>query len=165
MAKIPLEEFSKLTQGRIGLLPLSILTKDGRKREVLDDVVTKLQEAQQPALLPVTKLLSGLVFTSEEDQEWLLWRFKMVEKLKDTWTYKEMTGEAREEGKTEGLRQAVAEVVQARFPEIAPFAQKQVAPVHDTSLLLSLLVKISTVPTIQEAIQVLMTVENAENTN
>lgn len=66
----------------------------------------------------------------------------------------------REEGKLEGLRQAVVDVVQERFPEIVAFAQKQVEGVEDLTLLRQLNVKMSTAQTIQEAIQLLIAADS-----
>jgi len=89
----------------------------------------------------------------------------MLKELRDTWTYKAMTKEAREEGKIEGLRQAVVDVVQERFPEIAAFAQKQVDLIEDAALLRRLNVKMSSTQTVQEAVQMLITVDRDEKKN
>jgi flagellar biosynthesis/type III secretory pathway protein FliH len=71
--------------------------------------------------------------------------------------------EGLEKGREEGLRalrQAVVDVVQERFPEIAAFAQKQVEGMEDLTLLRHLIVKMSIAPTIQEAVQSLATTDN-----
>ena len=104
---------------------------------------------------PFTKLLASLVLASEPDQELIAWRFnKMGDKLRETWAYQEIL----KEGKLEALRQVIQDVVQARFPEIVPYAKKQIEGIEDTEILLRLNVKMSTVQTVEEALQYLLTV-------
>src|SRR5258708_6562597 len=44
-----------------------------------------LQVAEKNELLPITQLLASLVFTSELDKEWIIWRFnKMSDILRET---------------------------------------------------------------------------------
>src|SRR5260370_41396465 len=119
-------------------MPLLILTKDGATHEVMEEVVTALEAAENIELLSVTKLLAGLVFTSDEDQQWIERIFAMYnDALEQTPTYQKLLQKGREEGlekgREEGLRQAVVDVVQDRFPEIASFAQKQVEGLEDTT--------------------------------
>ena len=87
-------------------------------------------------------------------------------------TYQRLVKKGREEGLEEGLqkclealRQTVVDVVQERFPEIAILAQKQVAGVEDTTLLRHLIVKMSTVQTVQEAIQLLISIDGDAKKN
>src|SRR5262249_15338589 len=68
LGRIPTEEFRQV--GLIGLLPLLVLTRDGATHQV-EEVVEKLEAARKVELLSVTKLLAELVFTSQEDQEWI----------------------------------------------------------------------------------------------
>src|SRR5713226_1073913 len=67
--------------GRVGLLPLLILTKDGARHEVVEEVITGLEVAEQFNLLPITKLLASLVFKSEADQNWLEGRFAVLNEI------------------------------------------------------------------------------------
>jgi hypothetical protein len=159
LAKIPTEEFRKM--GLKGLLPLLILTREGARHEVVEEVVEELEAAEEYDLLVITQLLASLVFASEEDRQWIIWRFsKMAEKLRDTWAYKELTKEGREEGRRQGellaLRQAVVDLVQARFPELTAYAQKQVEKIEDLTLIRSLIVKVGTAATVQETAQSLI---------
>ncbi len=75
-------------------------------------------------------------------------------------TYQKLVKQGREEGKLEGLRQAVMDVVEEHFPEIVAFAQKQVEGMEDLTLLRQLNVKMGTAQTIQEAIQLLIVADN-----
>lgn len=145
-----------------GLLPLLILTKDGATREVVEEVIAGIEAAGKQELLPITKLLASLVFTSGPDKEWIIWRFKqMSDVLRETWAYQEIL----QEGELRALRQVFQDVVQERFPEIAPFAKKQVDGIEDTDILRRLNVKMSTVQTVEEALQYLLALSKDEKKN
>ena len=145
--------------GLKGLLPLLILTKGGATREVVEEVISGLQAAEKEELLPITKLLSSLVFTNELDREWIIWRFdKMSDILRETWAYQEIM----QEGEIRGLHQAVQDVIQERFPEILPYTKKQLEGIQDAEKLRHLIVKMSTVRTAEEAFQYLFTIGSEE---
>ncbi len=171
LANIPTDEFRQM--GLVGLLPLLILTKDGATHQVMDEVIAGLEAAEKPELLPIVRLLAELVFTSGGDLEWIERIFAMHDEIfAQTPTYQRLVKKGREEGLEEGLqkglealRQTVVDVVQERFPEIAILAQKQVAGVEDTTLLRHLIVKMSTVQTVQEAIQLLISIDSNAKKN
>jgi flagellar biosynthesis/type III secretory pathway protein FliH len=188
LAKIPIEEFRKLRL--VGLSPLLLLTRGGAKREVVEEIIERLDEAKKPGLLLVTELLASLALPGDEDQEWIKWRFsEMFDQLRETKVYKELTKESLQEGLQKGLqeglqkglqeglqkglqegelrggRQVVVDVVRERFPELAPLVQKQVEAVTDAALLRRLIVKMSTASTLQEAVQLLVTLVNDEQKN
>jgi predicted transposase YdaD len=145
-----------------GLLPLLILTKGGATREIVEEVISGLQVAEKKELLPITQLLASLVFTSELDREWITWRFnKMSDILRETWAYQEIM----KEGELRARHQDVLDVIQARFPEILPYAKKQMEGIEDTELLRHLNVKMSTAQTAEEALQYLLTVGKEEKQN
>jgi hypothetical protein len=105
-----------------------ILTKDGATHEVVEEVIAGIEAAEKRDLLPITKLLASLVFTSESDKEWIIWRFnKMSDILRETWAYQEIV----QEGELRVLHQALLDVVQARFPEILPYTKKQTEGIED----------------------------------
>jgi hypothetical protein len=157
LGKLPTEALRRT--GLTGLLPLLILTKGGATREVIEEVISRLQVAEKKELLPITKLLASLVFTSELDKEWIIWRFdKMSDILRETWAYREIM----QEGKIEVLRQAILDVIQERFPEILPFAKKQLEGIEDTESLRRMNVKMSMAQTAEEALQYLFTVGKEE---
>ncbi|HEX6556954.1 MAG TPA: hypothetical protein VF026_29600 [Ktedonobacteraceae bacterium] len=162
--------------GRVGLLPLLLVTKDGARYEVVEEVITRLEVAEQYDLLPITKLLASLVLKSEADQVWLERRFALLDEiLRNTPAYQKILKEGRAEGLEEGLekglekgrqealqqelqrqREALLDVIRARFPMIIRQAKKQVASIEDTSILLHLIIKMTTVPTAEEATQLLL---------
>lgn len=163
LAKIPTDELRQT--GLIGLLPLLILTKEGATHQVMQEVVTRLEAAEKIESLAVTKLLAELVFTNDEDQQWIERIFAMHnDVLRQTPTYQKLLKEGREEG-LEALRQTLVDVVQGRFPELAALAQKQVENTGDTELLHHLIVKVSTAQTMQEAVLSLVAVDNGAQKN
>ncbi len=74
--------------------------------------------------------------------------------LDDSWVVQE----ERQQGELRGLHQALLDIVQARFPEILPYTKKQTEGIEDTEILRRLIVKMSTVPTAEEALQFLLTI-------
>ncbi len=82
----------------------------------------------------------------------------MSDILRETWAYQEIM----QEGELWGLHLAVQDVIQARFPEILPYAKKQMEGIVDTELLRRMNVKMSTVQTAEEALQYLFTVDKEE---
>lgn len=142
-----------------GLLPLVPLTKDGGQYEAIDEVVTKLIAAKEYNLLEYTRRFASLVFKGDSDREWLNRRFAMYKDiLEDSWVVQE----ERQEGKREGLYQAVIAVVQARFPEIVDLTKKQIDGVVDSNSLQDLLVKICLVQDVQEAVQALFALDKTK---
>ena len=91
--------------------------------------------------------------------------------LRNTPAYQKILKEGRAEGLEEGLekvrqealqreiqrqREALLDVIRARFPKIVRQAKKQVASIEDTSILLHLIIKMTTVPTAEEGTQLLL---------
>jgi hypothetical protein len=143
----------------IGLLPLVPLTKDGGQYEVIDEVATKLASAKEYNLLEYALRFASLAFKDSVDREWLNRRFAVYRDiLEDSWVVQE----ERREGELRGLHLAVLDVIQARFPEILPYAKKQLEGIDETEILRHSIVKMSTVQTAEEALQYLFTVGNEE---
>lgn len=78
----------------------------------------------------------------------------MSDILRETWAFQEIV----QEGELRALHQALLDIVQARFPEILPYTKKQTEGIEDTEILRRLIVKMSTVPTTEEALQYLLTI-------
>ena len=57
--------------GLEGLLPLLPLTKDGMRREVVDEVIEGLIRSNKTELLSLSYLLASLVFEKPGEREWL----------------------------------------------------------------------------------------------
>lgn len=97
--------------------------------------------------------------------------------LRETPVYQEVFEEGlgkgleqgREEGRQEVLRQelqrqrqVLLDVILERFPKIVRSARKQVEAIEDTSILLGLIVKMSSVQTAEEAKRLLLSVSEGE---
>jgi hypothetical protein len=78
--------------------------------------------------------------------------------LRETWAYQEIM----QEGELRARHQDVLNVIQARFPEILPYAKKQMEGIKDTELLSRMNVKMSTVQTAEEALQYLFTIDETK---
>ncbi|SRR6266487_4596933 len=90
---------------------------------------------------------------------WIIRRFdKMSDILRETWAYQEIM----KEGELRARHQDVLDVIQARFPEILPYAKKQMEGIEDTEVLRRTIVKMSTVQTAEESLQYLFTVDREE---
>ena len=163
--------------GLIGIFPLMVLAQDGKRPEVVEEVITSLKAVEEGAgkeLLSLTYLFASFVFEDEADRNWLKRRFGMLQDiLRDTWAYKEIMQEGlekglqkgREEGREEerqqrlkDQRQTLITIVQAHFPNIKDFAQKQANTVKDPELLQSLILKLFAAHTEEEATQILRAV-------
>ena len=82
----------------------------------------------------------------------------MSDILRETWAYQEIL----KEGELRARHQDVLNVIQARFPEILPYAKKQMEVIKDTELLSRMNEKMSTVQTAEEALQYLITIGKEE---
>lgn len=82
----------------------------------------------------------------------------MSDILRETWAYQEIL----KEGELRARHQDVQDVIHERFPEILPYAKKQLEGIQDAEILRRLIVKMSTVRTAEEAFQYLFTVGKEE---
>jgi hypothetical protein len=97
--------------------------------------------------------------------------------IRESPAYKMLTKEAYKEGVQEGielgferarqkeldnLRQLLFEIVKGRFPKLARLSKKQGIVVEDADALSDLILKVSLVPTIEEAKQRLLAVDEGE---
>jgi hypothetical protein len=85
----------------------------------------------------------------------------MSDILRETWAYQEIM----QEGELRGLHRAVQDVIQERFPEILPYAKKQIEGIQDAGILRRLIVKMSTAQTAEEAFQYLFTIGDETKQN
>lgn len=90
-----------LEEGLPALAPLLVLTREGKRREVIETAITLLdppEKLPKRELLALTYGLTSLVFSEEADQEWLAWRFSVhYDILKDTRAFHDMEKRAHEE--------------------------------------------------------------------
>jgi predicted transposase YdaD len=91
-----------------GLLPLLPLTKGGKSREVVEEMIEGLEQAGRFDLLPLGYVFSAYKFDEEKELQWLKERFKKMQgMLEDNWAYREMVQWAEEKGVKRGLEQGV----------------------------------------------------------
>jgi predicted transposase YdaD len=163
-----------LQTGLVGLLPLLPLTKDGARREVIEEMITGLVSAEKTESLWIGYALASKVLI--DDLKWLKRRFAMLEDiLRDTPVYQEVLAEGEEKGLEKGRelgfkegelgaqRQTLLDIVQERFPAMARLAKQQADAIEDPDVLRRLTVKISIVKTSKEAEQYLLNPSSVEN--
>ena len=169
VGKIPAKQL--LQKGLSGLLPLLPLTESGAEPEVMQEMVTTLEEAGEIELLALAYAFGGLVSGNEAYDEWFKRSFAMLEDiLEESWTYQEMIKKGLEKGLEKGREEerqqriqeqheTLLSFVQMRFPELVPVARQQVSPINDPGALHDLLIELFAVQTVEEARQALMEVE------
>jgi predicted transposase YdaD len=151
-----------LQTGLVGLLPLLPLTKDGARREVVEEMITGLVLAEKTESLWIGYALASKVF--KDDLKWLKRRFAMLDDiLRDTPVYQEVLAEGEEKGKLEAQHEVLLDIVQERFPAIARLAKQQTDTIEDPEMLRRLIVKLSIVKTSKEAEQYLLNPGSLEN--
>ena len=180
VGRIPAKQL--LQKGLSGLLPLLPLTESGAEPEVMQEMVTTLEEAGEIELLALAYAFGGLVSGNEAYDAWFKRSFAMLEDiLEESWTYQEMIKKGMQKGLQRGLeeglekglekgreeerqqrvqeqRETLLSFVQMRFPELVPVARQQVSPINDPGALHNLLIKLFAVETAEEARQALMEV-------
>ena len=128
-------------EGLPGLLLFLPLTKDGKKRSTIEDMITGLVSAGKEEVLPLAYIIASLVFENKDDLQWLKERFAMLEEIfQDSWAYQDIF----HKGEVLGRRQAILDVIKARFPEVVIVVQKRVDTITDLEVLQDLLIKAST---------------------
>jgi predicted transposase/invertase (TIGR01784 family) len=159
-----------LNEGLDGLLPLVLFTQEGK--QVLDEVLARLQKAQDKELAALTFTLAGLIFQNETDRETIMRRFKMLEDMmKESWTYQYIVNKGLAEGLEKGLaegreeerqewlrtqRKALIDVVQMRFPALVADATERADQVEDPHVLQDILLKVALAQNSEEAKELLL---------
>ena len=156
----------KLKQtGLVGIFPLMVLAQDGKRPEVVEEVITSLEAVGGEAgkeLLSLTYIFASLTFEKEADRRWLKGRFKMLrDVLRDTWAYQEIMQEGREEERQQRLkdqRQAIMTMIQLRFPNMTRLAKQQADAIEEPEILQNLLLELLAIQTEEQAEQILLVV-------
>src|SRR5260370_33132931 len=155
----------------VGLLPLLLLTKDGAKREVIEDMIRRLVAVGQTESLCIGYALDTNVM--KHDLHWLRRRFAMLgDFLRDSPVYQEVLEEGMEKGLAKAReetmqqqRRALLDIVLERFPELVRQAKKDADAIDDPAILLRLIVKMGTVKNVEEAERLLLALSQDENYN
>ena len=169
-----------LQTGLTGVFPLMILAKDGKRPEVVEQIIQKIEEDEDSSssreLLSLTYILASMVFDKETDRQWLKRRFSMFHNaLRDAWAYQEIMQEGLEEGLEKGLQQGLEqglekglqqglqeqrltliEIVKQRFPRLERLAQQKVDAITDSAAMRHLMVMVSVAQTEKQARQALL---------
>ncbi len=106
--------------GMEGLLPLLPLTRRGKQRVVVQDMVTGLKTNGKDDLLSLGYMIAALALTKEADRKWLKGLFQPMLKdiLKDSWAYQELLAEAKAEVRAEAKAEILTEVLAEAKAEI-----------------------------------------------
>jgi hypothetical protein len=123
----------------LGLLPLFILSKDGRNFDVLDEVIERLDAAHERELLSLTRLFAEAAFTDKAERAYIARRFAMLQDIESTPTYQRLTSKGREEG----TRQSALDQVRVRFPSLYSLAERQLSPITDLEVLRQAVIQIA----------------------
>ncbi len=137
----PTEELMGL--GLTGLLPMLPLTKEGGKREIIEDVVKSLLQVEdrgiQKNLLTITFTLSSLALDIQDDKAWLVRRFRMFQDIiRDTEIYQYIMHEGVEQERQQELkrlRQMLMAFVQAHYTELIPLAERKAEEINSVEVL------------------------------
>ena len=104
--EIPTQVFQQ--PGVEGLLPLLPLTRDGARREVVEEMIVRLLTTQKMELLSLGYIVAALVLKKNDEREWLNRRFGMLKDiLKESWAYQDILREGLEEGIERGIEQGI----------------------------------------------------------
>ncbi len=176
--KLPAQFF--LTQAGLGLLPLAILARGGRRPEVVNQMIGQLTEAQEYDLMALARLLGGLVFKEDTNEsEWFKGKFHMFQDiLRESWVYKEIGQEyfeqgreqgiergieqGIEQGKLQGQREMLLSFVQKDFPEALILARHQVDRITDPEMIQAIFLKLVHAQTLEEAKKILFDLDISE---
>lgn len=131
---------------------LMLLCKDGATYDVLEEVLTRLEQRKRKELISITRFFAGKVFTAAGDRERLARRFAMLRDfLQDSWTFQETLEEGREEGQVKEVRQNIEVLVEKRFPALLAWVKAQVEQITDLATLRKILYALFTAYTEEEA--------------
>ncbi len=130
----------------LGVLPLFILSKGGRTFEVLDEVVTRLQEANDSVLLALARLFADQVFTSQKDQLRLSRRFAMLRNIEEGPTFKRLIAQ----GRLLEAQQNIKFIVQKRFPSLSKMVKAKLDQITEIEQLQEISLNLSLARTAKE---------------
>jgi hypothetical protein len=155
-----------LQTGWIGVLPLVTLTDGGKQPEVVKEMIDRLAVAEDYDLLAISEVVGGLVFKKGPELEWFKRRFSMFQDiLRESPIYQELVEQGREEERQQELhrqRQTLMGFVQRHFPELGALAKQQIDSVTDPEILQTVILRLLDCQTIEEAKQLLLSVNRGE---
>ncbi|MEO8957199.1 MAG: hypothetical protein ABI396_04810, partial [Ktedonobacteraceae bacterium] len=167
--EITVNEFKQT--GLTGIFPLMVLAKDGKRPEVVEEIIQHIEADSNPSaseLLAVTYTLASLVFKKAADRNWLKRRFSVLDNhlFRDSWVYQELIQEGIEKGLQEGIekerqqrlkdqRQMLKTIIQAHFPQLVAMAQRKANAIKKPDVLQTLVLNMVVAQTEEQARQLL----------
>ena len=158
--EIPLEVLKEA--GLTVLLPLMVLARGGKRRNVVEDAITTIQTVEGEDardLLSLTYVFASLAFAKEADRHWLKRRFRMFEDaLKNSWAYQEIMQEGEQKralAELQRQRRVLDNLVQMRFPRIIELAKERGNATDTSEVLDDLILSIFAAKTEKEARRIL----------
>ncbi len=108
-----------------------------------DDIINALAARNRPDLLMLGFYFASLVFTDEEDKQWLRERFSEVQEeiVAGSYLYRANIQKGYQLG---FLQQAAIKIVAARFPELEQLATKIIKQITDLKQMDMLIIELST---------------------
>jgi hypothetical protein len=140
--EIPTERFRQMQSA--GVLPLLALTREGGHREVVEEAIAGIEQAEmsrerKDTLLTIVFNLATLGFNKQEDLEWLKGRFRMYQDIiKDTEIYQIIVQEGIEKQKkkeVDDLHHIILFTVQRNFPALAEWTTERIEAIADLDIL------------------------------
>jgi len=147
--------------GLVGIFPLMVLAKDGKRPEVVEEIIQGIEAEKSESareLLSLTYIIASMVFKKSDDRDWLKRRFAMIHDVfQDAWAYQEIMQEGIKEGIEKGLqegiekerqqrlkdqRQLLMMVVQRQFPELVTLAQRKGDAIKEPDTLQTLVLNV-----------------------
>lgn len=139
--ELPAELFFQ--PGLEGLLPLVTLAQDGKRREVVDEMIRRLIASSKTDLLTFAYTFAALVFTRADDHDWLTERFAMYKKeLEDSWAYQNILRDGIEQGIEQGIHHTLISYLEVRYPMLVELAQEQTGQIKDADALRQVVTKV-----------------------
>ncbi|MGI9058203.1 MAG: hypothetical protein ACR2H5_06460 [Ktedonobacteraceae bacterium] len=156
-----------------GLLPLVTLTFDGKQREVVDEMITRLVASHNHNLLSMAYNFAALVFDKPVEHEWLIERFEMYKKdLEESWVYQRILKEGLEKGIEEGregqrevLRETLVGFLNARYPMLVDLAREQISGITEIKRLQEILNRVFYLQTAGEIEEYLLSLHDDATKN
>jgi predicted transposase YdaD len=180
-------------EGLLPLLPLTKDANKTRD-QVVGDMINGLRAVGKEDLLALGYIIAGRVYDTEDDQQWLKRRFEMFHgPLEESWPYREIVQKGYEKGIAQGiekgieqgieqgiekgieqgieqgelraLRPVLVRMMERRFTELTHLAQQQAERITSPILLSSLIDKLFTVQTSEQARHMLMEIEQTPDSH
>ena len=166
--EVPAELF--LGAGWTGVLPLVTLTDGGKRPEVVKEMIDQLASAEEYDLLAIAQVLGGLVFKTGPELAWFRKRFSMFQDiLSESWVYQEIAEQGVEKGREEERQRRIHEqremlvrIFQLHFPGLLAMAKQQADSIEDPEVLSAMNLKLLAAQTIEEARQILLSINKSE---